>query len=797
MTEPTIDNLSEEQWRRNLKDILVARMGSDEKKYTTKPLPRPSPNDRPRLLTEDEIVTVLNEFPDPRSGTFETRRNVKDQTIRTTKVSLRKQMVTPLGINDLKHQINVNYRKAQVEINTPVGSLVNQTMAAPIAQMTLNGFKTAGMSENRSYSIQALREILNVVKKKKSESMTIVFEDKFLTFEEVLNKRLDLTEVLLSDVVADFDSAAPSDYEDTWWYDNYTKITGKSIPESNWMIRLVIDLDLLYIHKITMSQIVEAINSLNFGKDNLQYVEAIASPLSEGIIDVYPNEKVIVAKFAEKNSNAFQDNISLLFLQNSFVPAFNRIKIKGLAKVRSLVPVAQPLWTFVRSSVKTGHNTWRINIDRIRSGRLGIPIERFVRLLEYFKLPIIEVGELHVDVTSDENPTKIIRAQNTKDDEDTIAFEEAERKKGVLFPIKPPSEFKKLSEYSYATTDGSNLQGLILEDGIDIYHSYSNNVREIFQLFGIEAARNFLIMEILDIIKAQGAYIDPRHVTLLVDYMVNRGILIGITFYGMQKNPIDVLSLASTERSLPVIRDAATTGSKGALLGVSGSFYVGKKPPIGTGMPELKINEEMILKREEELRQRVNPSAMSQAIEEINKINFGQTDISPELQTIKPSANLTPDQELAQLLGSSTSESKSTVTTSTLLENPPEIIPIVGTESLVSPVLKNVVDLVDGKVPELKEEEKKTVTLEKDVPVSTQALSLVPAPEELLPAIATDIRLGLPQDLEQKLSGLLPVVKLKITSQAKFAPGRGLQREQPVKMIDLKKIMSLRPGAKK
>ena len=68
---------------------------------------------------------------------------------------------------------------------------------------------------------------------------------------------------------------------------------------------------------------------------------------------------------------------------------------------------------------------------------------------------------------------------------------------------------------------------------------------EMYKTLGIEAARSFLIKEFTDVIGYEGAYINSRHIVLLVDFMVSLGQVNGITFTGICLQPIGALEKAS------------------------------------------------------------------------------------------------------------------------------------------------------------------------------------------------------------------------------------------------------------
>ena len=67
---------------------------------------------------------------------------------------------------------------------------------------------------------------------------------------------------------------------------------------------------------------------------------------------------------------------------------------------------------------------------------------------------------------------------------------------------------------------------------------YSNNVIEIYEILGIEAAREILMKEIIEIVEHASEYINIRHILLLCDSMTSKGELISINRQGIKKSDI-------------------------------------------------------------------------------------------------------------------------------------------------------------------------------------------------------------------------------------------------------------------
>jgi DNA-directed RNA polymerase beta' subunit len=136
----------------------------------------------------------------------------------------------------------------------------------------------------------------------------------------------------------------------------------------------------------------------------------------------------------------------------------------------------------------------------------------------------------------------------------------------------------------YVTTDGTNLQEILLLDIIDDNKTISNNMWEIYEIFGIEAVRQFLIDEFMSVVSSDGTYINERHVKLLVDVMTQHGIITSISRYGMKKDNSGPIAKASFEQSLDNFIKASFYSEEETLSSVSSNIMCGKKANIGTGM---------------------------------------------------------------------------------------------------------------------------------------------------------------------------------------------------------------------
>jgi len=140
-------------------------------------------------------------------------------------------------------------------------------------------------------------------------------------------------------------------------------------------------------------------------------------------------------------------------------------------------------------------------------------------------------------------------------------------------------------------TDGSNLEGVLRIEGIDPSRTTTNNIHEIAEIFGIEAARNALIKEAHAVLTEQGLDVDIRHVMLVSDIMTKTGEVQQIGRHGISGEKSSVLARAAFELTIQHLVDAAIKGEIDPLKGVIENIIVGQSMPLGTGSVELFMTQ--------------------------------------------------------------------------------------------------------------------------------------------------------------------------------------------------------------
>lgn len=157
--------------------------------------------------------------------------------------------------------------------------------------------------------------------------------------------------------------------------------------------------------------------------------------------------------------------------------------------------------------------------------------------------------------------------------------------KGVTYvlPVKRQGEFVIL-------TAGSNLKDIFGIKEVDASRVVSNDIHEINNVLGIEAARQAIINESLKVINNQGLDVDIRHIMLIADAMCSGGVVRGITRTGLTGEKESVFARASFETPIKHLINAAMVGEKDKLNSVIENVILNQPVPLGTGLPDLIVS---------------------------------------------------------------------------------------------------------------------------------------------------------------------------------------------------------------
>jgi len=148
--------------------------------------------------------------------------------------------------------------------------------------------------------------------------------------------------------------------------------------------------------------------------------------------------------------------------------------------------------------------------------------------------------------------------------------------------VKDESKYARKDVWVLDTT-GSNLLETLALDFIDNTRTYSNDIKEVFDVLGIEAARQIIYGEMSDVMEfSGGVYINYHHLSLLCDRMTCTKDMVSIFRSGILNDDIGPIAKGTFEVHTEVFLDAARHGEFDHMRGVSANVMCGQFGYYGT-----------------------------------------------------------------------------------------------------------------------------------------------------------------------------------------------------------------------
>ena len=588
---------------------------------------------KPRKLTFEEIDYILGALPNVNNAIKEIGESIDGSIRESVREQLEEIELVEEGLEELKEIIIKSFMDSQIKPGSSVGIWAAEALGNPITQMALNAFHVSGTATNVSHGVERMTELIQVSKNPQNNACSVYFTNDDLSENDIFIKmRAELVEVKISTVMVGTPDIYRVDNIDIpIWYNTYELLYG-SLPTSKWVLRLKLQGESLYAHDVSMDDLCEAINKCG-------NVTCIPSPISHSVkkrvlkkgdnkesvledywvnepfIDIYPDEENFETdRYDFKISE--QETIGKLALSMIILPCLDIIHIKGVQGIKELYPVNVPVISVIKDEqeLRDVENGWRIVINEQLSVLSGVTSVDIALLCIKAKITVSNVQEHDLTVIM---PNKLKPREHIADllneDEKTSKeeFEKLKEEHGLAF-IQEPTELQRTAIKVHADTIGTNLDKLLSLDIIDSTRTRSNNIHEIFRTLGLEASRNFLILEFWGLISFQGIYIDPKHITTLVDVMTSMGMPNGITFGGFTRQELGVIQISTIERPFETLMKAGAIGTIQGVKDISTSVALGQIDNIGTNYNEnfidqnLKDNYEQTQRKLDEIENSLN-----------------------------------------------------------------------------------------------------------------------------------------------------------------------------------------------
>jgi len=356
----------------------------------------------------------------------------------------------------------------------------------------------------------------------------------------------------------------------------------------------------------------------------------VISPLSIGVIDIHPNESYIndsIEKFTNKGGINFGSckkktgkikvpvdfsdiaQTKILFLTVIIQNCLDEIFIKGIKGIVNIIPMTENVINTIKTKQVTDVDTllrykkkslWYIGINYMKLKYNGIPSKKIEGLCENAGINIVakniydENGQFsrhpHLIVDTLEDPKNIINNKFNEADkqvkEQVKTITKSTKETDYQLPYYP--DIYRNAFYNYAYAEGEKIvRKLMRHTKLDNKLILPNNPNEIYEIFGIESARLYMVREYVHLIETSDSYVTPVNIELLVDYQTSMGFLTPIHAIGSSKQGTSSLSAATFNDPVGSFQKAASIGKSDKINSVSSCIMAGKKCINGSGLSQI------------------------------------------------------------------------------------------------------------------------------------------------------------------------------------------------------------------
>lgn len=454
------------------------------------------------------------------------------------------------ALSILISMINLQYKRSIVAPGEMVGMVSAQSIGEPTTQLTLNTFHSAGVASksNATRGVPRIEEILSLSENPKNPSITVYFkEDDGSTPERVqefipLIEHTKLAEVVDSIEVCfdpdDLNTLVEQDRAVMTQYQEFEKLIEECVRDS----------------EIAGTSGVPDVPSA--GGSGAASSAAASASKSKWIIRIKIDPEAMLDKkltmddihFAIKNSYGYE--VSCAFSDYNDDNLVFRLRMENIAQTK-----------------KSGGGGG--------AGNKQNPLDQsdHIYMIKSFQDQLLNNIVLR--------GVKGIKKVMLRVIKNTL--------------VKSDGVYTKKDSWVLDTT-GTNLIHMLGLDYIDATRTVSNDIQEVYRVFGIEAARQAIYNELVEVF--DDSPINYHHVALLCDRMTVSSSMISIFRHGINSDDIGPIAKASFEETPEMFLKAARHAELDPMRGISANVMCGQEGYYGTSAFQVLVNIDEMMKQD-------------------------------------------------------------------------------------------------------------------------------------------------------------------------------------------------------
>nr|XP_033343116.1 DNA-directed RNA polymerase I subunit RPA1 [Megalopta genalis] len=522
-----------------------------------------------------------------------------------------KSVNTHIRKSDLRDLMSMKVMKIVCPPGEPVGLLAAQSIGEPSTQMTLNTFHFAGRGEmNVTLGIPRLREILMMASKNiKTPSMEIPFKKNLKNVTKQANKlRVNLNKCILSNVLNDITISRKLEhwpnrrllYTMTINYFPYKSYKGEFCMQPYEILKKTEEIFFKELFK-EIKKVAKVTGAL------LHIEEEKKSTRDDTLLDEgEPDERTESSMTSRRRLGEMHESSD----EDEAAEDADATLSRSISRHRENQEYEDPEedemddinereddTTVENDNEKSRPVQEQQNIDddedieNEKSGCAASEMYNTQRRKDVVNMyHHVEQYDYDEDEYSWCKLTFWLPLQMVKLDLPTIIRNVANRVVFWEVPcIKRAFTFQNNNGDTVLKTDGINIIEMFKYDiALDLNRLYSNDIYGISQTYGIEAANRVIIKEVKDVFKVYGITVDPRHLSLIADYMTFDGRFQPLSRKGMEDSA-SPLQQISFESSLNFLKYATLQGKQDYLVSPSSRLMLGQPCNSGTGACSLLL----------------------------------------------------------------------------------------------------------------------------------------------------------------------------------------------------------------
>lgn len=562
-------------------------------------------------LPQDYIQSILNAIPPVKSPILAVSQFQTEELKSSIRRFLETINLNPKAHEEYKARVLHSLSLADAESGTPIGIQIAGAIIAPLTQLTMNAFHTAGAQKNAESGVKLVLELLTSPHNPRHHpSLTFHPKRYAKRVEDIIDMRSYFVGITVKSLIKNNDDGLPmvkirrrEDLKEYWWLEECAELLEMPVPESSYVMRIHFDTALLYMHRVSMTEIVKAIDATQSGQ--ICYY----SPISEGIMDIYPIPSKIEDTLGEYEIETTKEEAFLSVIMRTLLET---TLVKGNKNITHLFPAKMKVLSIVGTVAKYlprneeeetefgRENLYIIYVNKYKVPTNGVDGNMLATLLLEAGVDVLSVDSLdHIIVRHEGDPIAHVRKLLSIDDTEESEARKEAALKGEVY-IHMPTKLQQVANVIYGETNGTDLLAVVGDPDIDAGKTFSNDFKEIQRVYGLEAARLAHATELYIAIGSGGGVVLPQYVELISNIITHPGGIFPIAYNALVRNTLGPYAAATSQEPTGTYLENAIKAREETMTTVSGAVMIGGKIPVGTGAVKIKINTDILRQMETE-----------------------------------------------------------------------------------------------------------------------------------------------------------------------------------------------------